>query len=181
MKSSKINFSTRVIDCKERKIVPLTEDMQYLALSYVWGKGIQASAEQQDIGDCRLPPSVPQTIEDAMSVVAKLKKRYLWVDRYCMWTSEDKHTQIQNMNLIYQGALTTIVALHAKDASTGLPGVSVIRNEQFRLQTDAGMVVSTFSHLSYQIWLSSWEREAGHIKKHSCLGAASSSPKTRFT
>jgi len=96
-KSSKINFSTRVIDCEKRKIVPLTEDMQYLALSYVWGKGTQESAEQQEIGDCGLPTSVPRAIEDAMSVVLKLKKRYLWVDRYCIWTSEDKHTQLQNI------------------------------------------------------------------------------------
>jgi len=153
---SKIHFRTRVIDCWTRKIVPLTEGSVYLALSYVWGKGTQDLAMQQEMQDGDLPSSVPHTIEDALFVVRQLGRRYLWVDRYCIWTSEDKHTQIQNMNHIYQGALTTIVALHSENAASGLPGVSLSRNEQFRLQTNVGMVVSTFPHLSYQIFRSSW-------------------------
>lgn len=155
-KPSKVNFQTRVIDCWTRKIVPLTENSEYLALSYVWRKGTQDSAMQQEMQDCDLPSSVPQTIGDALSVVRQLGRRYLWVDRHCIWTSEDKHTQTQNMHHIYQGALTTIVALHSEDAASGLPGVSFARCEQFRLQTNAGMVVSTFPHLSSQMWRSTW-------------------------
>lgn len=59
---------------------------------------------------------------------ALLGERYLWVDSLCiMQDTPDKHTQIQQMDLIYQGAVFCIVAAAGRDANAGLPGVSAPR------------------------------------------------------
>ena len=102
-----MGFQTRVIDCWTRQIVPLTRDLEYLALSYVWGKAIDDENSQTSETSGFVPFPSPQTIEDAMSVVQALEERYLWVDRYCIWQSENRHLQIQNMHEIYRNALST--------------------------------------------------------------------------
>ncbi|PMD50907.1 uncharacterized protein K444DRAFT_495410, partial [Hyaloscypha bicolor E] len=103
-----------------------------------------------------IPAHAPQTIEDAMSAVRNLGQRYLWVDRFCIWQSENKHLQIQNMDQIYRNALTTIVAADADGAESGLRGVSCPRRAQFSLHTNAGILVSTFPHVSHPLLSSTW-------------------------
>ena len=95
-----MSFQSRVIDCWTRQIVPLTRDVEYLALSYVWGKATDDENSQTSQISGAVPSPAPQTIEDAMSVVRGLEKRHLWVDRYCIWQSENRHLQIQNMHEI---------------------------------------------------------------------------------
>ena len=150
-------FCTRVIDCETREILPLTPNYEYLALSYVWGKTANdAEVDQTDQSNHCLPDPAPQTIEDAMTVVRGLRKRYLWVDRYCIWQSEDKHLQIQNMDQIYQNALTTIVAADGDNAESGLSGVSCPRHHQSSFQTNAGVLAYTFPHVSCHLSTSTW-------------------------
>ena len=79
-----VGFQSRVIDCWTRQVVPLTQDLEYLALSYVWGSVIGDKNSQASQNSGFVPFPAPQTIEDAMSVVRNLEKRYLWVDRYCI-------------------------------------------------------------------------------------------------
>ena len=148
---------SRVIDCWTRQIVPLAQGLEYLALSYVWGQeaantAIDGTPEVTD----HMPWPAPQTIEDAMSVVRSLGQRYLWVDRFCIWKSDNKHLQIQNMDQIYRSALATIVAVDAISAESGLRGLSCPRRSQYRLRTDAGVLVSTLPHISYHLSLSTW-------------------------
>jgi hypothetical protein len=153
----RITFSARVIDCETREIVPLTPDLEYLALSYVWGNNPNdAEVDQTAQSDFRLPNPAPQTIEDAMAVVRRLQKRYLWVDRYCIRHSEDRHLQIQNMDQIYQNALTTIVAADGDNTESGLRGVSCLRQHQFSFRTNAGILAYTFPHVSYHLSTSTW-------------------------
>ena len=150
-------FLSRVIDCETREIVPLTPDLEYLALSYVWGNKTSNTEIDQTVQfNYRLPNLAPQTVEDAISVVRSLQKRYLWVDRYCIWQSENKHLQIQNMDQIYQNALTTIVAVDGDSAESGLRGVSSPRHIQTRFRTDAGILAYTFPHVSYPLSMSTW-------------------------
>jgi Heterokaryon incompatibility protein (HET) len=149
---------TRVIDCLTRKMLPLTEGMQYLALSYVWGpqktteNTLSSTGSRSDI----LPRPIPRTIEDALTVVRHLGKQYLWVDRYCIWDSEDRHLQIQNMHQIYANAICTIVAAHGDDAGSGLCGMSLSRSPQPHLKTNTGVLVTTFPHLAHQLARSRW-------------------------
>ena len=150
-------FSSRVIDCETREILPLTSDLEYLALSYVWGNNVKAAEDDQTVlsNPC-LPKPAPRTIEDAMTVVRSLQKRYLWVDRYCIWDSENKHVQIQNMDQVYHNALTTIVAAVGDNAESGLIGVSCPRQQQIVFRTNAGTLAYTFPHVSYHLLTSTW-------------------------
>ena len=151
-----MGFQSRVIDCWTRRIVPLTRDLDYLALSYVWGRLIDDGNSQTSQTSGLVPFPAPQTVEDAMSVVRSMEKRYLWVDRYCIWQSENRHLQIQNMYEIYRNALSTIVPLEADSAESGFSGVSSPRCEQFRFWTNAGLLVFTLPHISYQLSSSIW-------------------------
>ena len=151
-----MGFQSRVIDCWTRQIVPLTRDMEYLTLSYVWGKAVHDDSSQTSQTTGFVPLPAPQTIEDAMSAVRSLEKRYLWVDRYCIWQLEDRHLQIQNMHEIYRNALSTIVSVEADSAKSGISGVSSPRCKQFRFSTNAGLLVFTFPHISYQLSSSIW-------------------------
>jgi Heterokaryon incompatibility protein (HET) len=154
----KARVVTRVIDCFTRKMVPLIEDMEYLALSYVWGpqKVTDTTLWPRGGRSDFLPSPNPKTIEDAITAVRRLGKQYLWVDRYCIWDSEDRHLQIQNMHRIYINAICTIVAAHGDDADSGLCGISSSRCTQPQLRTNAGILVTTFPHLAHQLARSRW-------------------------
>lgn len=109
----------RLIDVKSRELV--TKDpnsVEYVALSYVWGKHIEeylqlAEEIQYDaMGSPFLPSTVPAIIEDAMEVCKRLDTAYLWVDLYCVHQNDkiQKEQDIKDMGLIYQKALVTLVA-----------------------------------------------------------------------
>ena len=120
------------------------------------GKAIDDENSQTSQTSGFVPLSSPKTIEDAMSIVQSMGKRYLWVDRYCIWQSEDRHLQIQNMHKIYRHALSTIVPVEADSAGSGISGVSSPRCYQFKFWTNAGLLVFTFPHISYQLSTSIW-------------------------
>lgn len=121
-----------VIDVQRECIVKAPQECRYMALSYVWGgpqelqytKATQSELEKPkglSIDDLRLP----RTIKDAMLLVSRFDERYLWVDSLCIMQddAESKHDQISLMDVIYQSAILTIVALSGKSADAGLPGV----------------------------------------------------------
>lgn len=121
---SKLIASFRVIDCETRLVVEATSRLPYVALSYVWGsRPFQASGNLRT-GVC-VPDVLPDVIEDAITVTLRLGWRYLWVDRLCIdqENDADKHGQIGQMDKIYSGASTTLVAAAGLDADFGLPGV----------------------------------------------------------
>ncbi|KAJ8110879.1 hypothetical protein OPT61_g6397 [Boeremia exigua] len=104
----------RVIDCSASSaalsIVLLPESGQYAALSYVWGLVYTDRTEY------------PAVIADAVKVTRELGLRYLWVDKYCI-DSSDKHRLIGLMDLIYSKAYVTIVAAPGNPDEVGLPGI----------------------------------------------------------
>jgi Heterokaryon incompatibility protein (HET) len=61
-----------------------------------------------------------------MHVTVSLGMEYLWVDRYCIDQSnkQNKHRQIQQMDLIYSAAQLTIIAAAGEDLNLGLPGIN---------------------------------------------------------
>jgi hypothetical protein len=117
--------SITLIDVNARRLVQYPQtidgDCDYIALSYVWGNSIQHSLQRSD----SLPKRLPRTIEDALAVVKKLGKKYLWVDSICIDQSSaaEKMSQISIMDQIYQGAFATLIALSGKSADSGIPGV----------------------------------------------------------
>jgi hypothetical protein len=69
-----------VIDCRSNPLtlVPLPTKEHYVTLSYVWGP---TQTEEEPIKDSRLPPNLPQTIADSVTVCNTLGFRFLWIDR----------------------------------------------------------------------------------------------------
>ncbi|KAJ9624749.1 hypothetical protein H2204_010651 [Knufia peltigerae] len=158
-------FERYVIDCETRRIIVLQENMEYFALSYVWGHwhGSELSSEAcngYSLDDSRnLPSKLPQTVEDALSVVKNLHGRYLWVDRYCIPSWTDKHVQIQNMDQIYLCATATIVAIDPDpdtSSNSGLYGVSRARVPPRVLQVGHHELLLTAPHLSHPLAKSIW-------------------------
>ena len=120
--------SLRLIDCQTRLMVEATSRLPFVALSYVWGSKPLGSSRHQprslQKGAC-LPNTLPDVIEDAITVTLILGWRSLWVDRPCINQQDDadKHSQIGQMDLIFSGASVILVAAAGLDADFGLPEV----------------------------------------------------------
>lgn len=65
-------LATRMVDVSTRRVVNCPDQCDYLALSYVWG-GVHPQDGALEAG------TLPQTIEDAITLTRGLGKRYLWV------------------------------------------------------------------------------------------------------
>ncbi|KAI0112545.1 heterokaryon incompatibility protein-domain-containing protein [Nemania sp. FL0031] len=128
----------RLIDCKSRTTRVAKDDDQYIALSYVWGKsGRSSNLNTQYASDSlELPTVLPQVIEDAINVTLSLGYDYLWVDKLCIDQNDPgmKHYQIQQMDIIYERAVLTIIAASGIDQDDGLAGVSTPRMAQTRIE-----------------------------------------------
>ncbi|KAF2111059.1 heterokaryon incompatibility protein-domain-containing protein [Lophiotrema nucula] len=126
------NLKIRLIDVIDQCVVHGTLANRFFALSYVWGgvKRLRATKdnicalEEKDALRMRAS-SIPRTVQDAMTLVAKLGYRYLWVDSLCIIqdNSTEKHDQITLMHEIYSAAYATIVQHSGCDANSGLPGI----------------------------------------------------------
>ncbi|CAO2651670.1 Nn.00g042400.m01.CDS01 [Neocucurbitaria sp. VM-36] len=128
----KLSVPLRCIDCHTREITQISQTDEYFALSYVWGSSNSMSSEEKatELGKI-LSEGINQVIEDAIVVVDKLGKRFLWVDQYCVdqHNHNIKNEQIREMDLIYTGAYATIIATAGSSADHGLPGISRPRCE----------------------------------------------------
>jgi hypothetical protein len=142
---SQPGIKIRLVDVEEKRIVPdcLSNECQYVSLSYMWGKSNRGVTTSNNLGSRMIQgglaaefETLPGVIRDACSVVQKLARiakqrgergewRYLWVDSLCIVQddTDDQNSQIPHMDKIYQQSLFTIVALSATEADCRLPGV----------------------------------------------------------
>lgn len=161
----------RVIDVQRQCIVKAPRMCRYMALSYVWGgpQELQLTKKSQielarpnglSMDDKRLP----RTIADAMLLVSRFDERYLWVDSLCIMQddAENKHDQIALMDVIYQKAILTIVAVSGKNAGAGLPGVRAgSRNVLQYIEHIQGLVLlNSLTTPSYSVDQSIWNARA---------------------
>jgi Heterokaryon incompatibility protein (HET) len=128
------NFArqVRVIDTQTMRIVNLSHDDRYIALSYPWGKVAQLKLTHQTLNFFRTPQSLsqvfrqlPRTIQDAITLVQKVGERYLWLDCLCILQDDeiDVRQQMKQMGTLYAHAYFTIFAISGQDANYGLPRV----------------------------------------------------------
>lgn len=105
---------------------------RYVALSYVWGNVTILRAYSCTVDRLRRPGSLWLSrhqllalVTDAMNLVADMGERYLWVDSLCVLQDggEAKAATINQMDVIYENALLTIIAAEGNDATAGLPGI----------------------------------------------------------
>ncbi|KAF4624636.1 hypothetical protein G7Y89_g13534 [Cudoniella acicularis] len=109
--------------------VPIHEYGEYVALSYCWGKTpflttTSSTLEKHKVGMSM--DSLPQTIQDAITIVRRLNIRYLWVDSLCILQGADESAQKDweiesaKMGSIYQNASLTIAVAWATAAHDGI-------------------------------------------------------------
>ncbi|CAF9932643.1 MAG: hypothetical protein HETSPECPRED_008410 [Heterodermia speciosa] len=152
-----------LIDCAEEKVVREHPGQDYLALSYVWGSGSQAKSK------AALRNTLPEysfsfseaspTVQDAVRVVRNLGRKYLWVDKYCINQNEvaEQQMMLRNMDLIYEHAEATIVAMSGENDEAGLPGVSGrARTPQPQFRTTRGCLISSCPPISHLFQTSKW-------------------------
>ncbi|KAM3068145.1 hypothetical protein ACMFMG_011194 [Clarireedia jacksonii] len=122
----------RLIDVSQNCIVDAEQGWNYVALSYVWGNApmLKLTLSNKSAMYCKGSLtsgnySVPQTIKDAIAVVKRLNKSYIWVDALCI--VQDDHSEkgkvIGEMDLIYSRAELTLVAASSSSVTSGLPGL----------------------------------------------------------
>ncbi|KAH8651901.1 heterokaryon incompatibility protein-domain-containing protein [Tricladium varicosporioides] len=151
-----------LIDCIDYQIVKREPTEQYLALSYVWGTPVNTEPQSQDPINSAINFSfnnAPLTIRDAITATRNLRRRYLWVDRYCINQEQpyEKYVMLQNMDQIYENAEATLVALYGDNDTSGLPGVSQVpRSCQRRFPLHSGDLISSCPPISNAIANSTW-------------------------
>lgn len=154
---SKHVYGLKLIDCKTYSLVPVSPELQYVALSYVWGQGNAAQVEK---GTSKiLASTLSPVVSDAIQVTTALGFQYLWVDQLCIDQDDptSKSEQIAQMDLVYHNAELTIVAAAGTGQSYGLPGVSSrSRTVQRAARVGKYEIIETMTDPHYQIRGSKW-------------------------
>jgi Heterokaryon incompatibility protein (HET) len=165
LRSQKTLCGLKVIHCKSQTIVPAPLHCNYVALNYVWGRPAteMQHSSANDAFDLRAS-SFPNVVKDAIEISQKLGFNYLWVDRYCIdqHNAEEKHSQIRNMDSIYNTAELTLIAAVGNNPLFGLPGVSSQRPRIPQKFFHLGGIeyVSIPPDPKWLIELSSWSQRA---------------------
>ncbi|TVY30522.1 hypothetical protein LHYA1_G000592 [Lachnellula hyalina] len=122
--------SMRFIDVIDDCIVESANDVEWVALSYVWGEAQEHALQKGNFTSYHQPGSlakemVPPTIRDAMAVTRAMGERFLWVDSLCIIQDddEDKLRNIPAMGIIYGQAVVTIISAAGEKVSSPIPGV----------------------------------------------------------
>jgi hypothetical protein len=110
------------------KDIPGPEVPEYLTLSYCWGKSnLAACTTQENIAERQHAialSSLPQTIQDAVTITRYFGLRYLWVDALCIiqvkeGINKDWEAEVPLIGKIYQNSLFTIAASASRESSDG--------------------------------------------------------------
>ncbi|KAH8655730.1 heterokaryon incompatibility protein-domain-containing protein [Xylariales sp. PMI_506] len=122
-----------LIDTQKKCLVRPSDEVPYVALSYVWGrkkmlectdKNLPALLRVNSLSPKSHGASIPQTIQDAIAWTQVLGERFLWVDSLCIKQGSDGiQTYLSQMSDIYANASVTIVAAQGPDAQHGLKGL----------------------------------------------------------
>jgi hypothetical protein len=98
--SKQSTLSLRLIDVIEQCLVGPIEGLEYIALSYVWGKVTPFILTEANLPNLKQSgalstgdPAIPQTIRDAMILCKRLSERYLWVDSICIVQDAPRQTR----------------------------------------------------------------------------------------
>lgn len=95
----------KLIDCETKIAFRPTRDVEYVALSYVWGFPAKSSVQAKSSRTTTTMDSLtgsPLVIQDAIKVTLQLGLRYLWVDQICIDQNDpnEQSAQIDGMHVI---------------------------------------------------------------------------------
>ncbi|KAK1776742.1 HET-domain-containing protein [Copromyces sp. CBS 386.78] len=108
----------------ETRSLPMRHRATYIALSYCWGKGQSLTLRSENLEAMKLGlmvSSLPQTLQDAITVARALGQQYLWVDALCIIQNSPSDWEVESSRMasVYRGAWLTIAAAAASGASEG--------------------------------------------------------------
>lgn len=97
---------------------------KYTALSYCWGTRASFMLRKHNLEDMKkwLPVSLlPKTLRDACAITARLRLRYIWIDRLCIIqdSEDDWESESSKMADVYRNAWCTISATGSRDDNGG--------------------------------------------------------------
>lgn len=100
------------------------EGEPYVTLSYCWGDCDHVKTLLSNYAElCNTIPvaSLPQTLQDAISLARQLGRKYIWIDALCIIQDSDRDWQIESamMSSVYRNADFCIAAATAAAASEG--------------------------------------------------------------
>lgn len=164
----------RLIDAQDRCLVYGWPGVEFIALSYVWGRDLERRerikgvltkdcVEELEHRDSLQPAELPATVEDAIRACMALGERYLWVDRLCIVQDDpdSKMQQIQAMGSIYKSAKVVIIAAEAENMHAGICGISKIRRTNQDLAQFSGMeVVQQLPNIQQSVERTIWSSRA---------------------
>lgn len=165
--------TARLIDVRSYCIVnsfniPKESDNEFIALSYIWGNVSLLRLTSGNIDQLmqanslkRLWQYLPRTVQDAITVTQSFRVPYLWVDALCLMQNSkyDLQMGIEEMYMIYDNALFTIVAAAGSDANAALPGVRPGTRELTQQSEDLGggiraiVIRNLDSHLAHSKYM----------------------------
>ncbi len=121
-----------LVDAITDEVVPASPEMEYAALSYVWGQSVARTSKEDKNSNIHSEGSrYPLTIRDALLFTVSLGLRYLWVDAFCIPPEPSQRAeQIRKMDVIYECATVVIVAASSDHSDSGLHGVSLDQKAQ---------------------------------------------------
>jgi hypothetical protein len=159
----------RLVDVVSRCVVPIIRNVDYAALSYVWGNATRLLFCKDNQEWLSTPGAlshgreeVPQTFRDAFEVAEKLTIRYIWIDALCIQQddSEQLGKHMEAMGSIYGAAALTIVS-DSESADHGIAGVSTPRGPpQASFQHGGRRYFSAKKTFGRALKESLWERRA---------------------
>ncbi|KAF6806391.1 heterokaryon incompatibility protein [Colletotrichum sojae] len=103
----------RLVDVEQECLVELQQVPQYVAPSYVWGEVRTLRLSTMNRSRLTKPGAtkaawgnIPRTIQDAILLVKKLERRYLWVDTLCLVQDDpaDLGAGVNVMDQIYEAS-----------------------------------------------------------------------------
>ena len=154
----------KLIDCREEEIIfvddLMAEAVEYVTLSYAGGKGEEETNGHSPHSPQHhgLPKILPPLITDAIAVTKSLGFRYLWVDRYCFpqFNAVERQRQLGLMGDIFSRSALTLIVAAGEGVQDAIPGVSVPREEQLSLQTEAGFFTTSLTRPDAEVASSKW-------------------------
>lgn len=156
----------RLIDCKQRKIVPAKDledvDLEYSTLSYVSGESDHVGNDETSAPDT-LPDNLPTLFKDAIQLVSSLGYSYLWIDRYCVAPTiktQAKKQYIDQIGKIFEKSALTIIATGSDSIHDGIHGVSVPREDQLSLQIGSEIFTTSLVRPDVETKSSRWSSRA---------------------
>ncbi|KAF4332373.1 hypothetical protein FBEOM_13820 [Fusarium beomiforme] len=147
----------KLVDCRDNQVVFVddlnVETVEYVTLSYVRG-----SPTDEEWDHNGLPGVLPPLLTDAIAVTKSLGFRYLWIDRFCFpqYNAHERRRQLDKMGEIYARSALTLVVAAGQGVQDGIPGISVAREEQLSLQTEAGCFTTSLTRPDVEVANSKW-------------------------